>query len=336
MAQEYIGNINILCKNDIGSNYADVGGVQQPKNKGHREAYRIKPGESIMMLDRHSPLPPPPLLCPIKYNTYNPFDFKQDKHSVVKRLFEDIMTSEPRDTLFYNQALLILTKNTSRKKSVLKKIDHQCISCADEVYILHRNPRGQIYFMKDLHLHVHFTVSQVQRQVVDFVLEEKGGVVDIQPTENIIREDYAVWNKDDWDGKEGHKFLSDTSELIEKVFPGFQGMMKIPQKGDSRGTIAANLGLTVNDCNQYVHNRSTIFGNIRPYLIKLVRLCDRFYCVGFNVDISLIWYLILPSMVLTSQYVFVCSTTNCHWYTEGLHPRQKCAKVSRKTCCLHI
>lgn len=251
-------------------------GSRNAINEGRRKGHRIKPGESIMALDRHPcplPHPPPPPLCLLTYMPHNPFDFNhQDKNSIAKRLFEDIIASEPRDTLFHNQSLLILKNNS--KKSGLNKIDHRCISCADEVFMFQRNPLGQIYFMKDLHLHVHFTISQVQRQVVEFLCAEKGGLVDIQPTENLVREHYAIWNKDDWDGQGGHKFLSDTSELIEKIFPGFQGMMKIPQKGDNRGTIAANIGLTVNDCTQYGQNRSTIFGNIRPYLIKLVRFCD--------------------------------------------------------------
>jgi hypothetical protein len=252
-------------------------GSRNTMNEGRRKGHRIKPGESIMALDRHHPFPlpppPPPPLCPLKYMPHNPFDFnRQDQNSIAKLLFEDIISSEPRNTLFHNQSLLILKNNS--KKSGLKKIDHRCISCADEVFMVQRNPLGQIYFMKDLHLHVHFTISQVQRQVVEFLCAEKGGLVDIQPTENIVGEHYAIWNKDDWDGRGGHKFLSDTSELIEKIFPGFQGMMKIPQKGDNRGTIAANIGLTVNDCTQYGQNRSTIFGNIRPYLIKLVRFYD--------------------------------------------------------------
>jgi hypothetical protein len=192
-----------------------------------------------------------------------------DNVSLGEQLFQDIKMSKPQGTLFPNQYLLILKRSSQKKVS--KKIDFQCLTSADHAYVIKRNPKGQIYFITDLHLHVHCTISESQIGRLVDVITEKKEIRVILPTENLVRGDFAVWNTDhDYGTGDSPTFLADTSNLIERIFPGFQTGMNIPHELDSRGTIAANIGLTVNDCNQYVKNRSTIFGTIRPYLIKMV------------------------------------------------------------------
>jgi len=179
----------------------------------------------------------------------------------------------PADTLFNDQALVIL-KNPSRKPSSSSEdAKYENLINANEVIAILRNPEGQIYFAEDLHSHIHFTLGLPKLETMAKVRKDVPPVQIIRPTDNnVIKDDFFVWNKDGLPGddNEGFNFLSVTKEMIKDIFPGFSEVMKKPSNVDTRGTIATTLGFTTTDCNQYADNRSTILETVCPYLVKVV------------------------------------------------------------------
>jgi len=178
----------------------------------------------------------------------------------ARQLFAELENNQASKSLFNDQSLVVLMDSG---KNAHRAIKHDCLLQDEGVRIVKRNPDGQIYFVEDLHKHVHCSVSSKQSADLQKVCKN---VEVIETNANVFQKDFAVWNADD----EEHPFLEDTAKLIQKVFAGFQTAMKVPKKDDVRGTIATNVGLTTTDCNQYSENRTTILETVKPFLTKLV------------------------------------------------------------------
>ena len=180
----------------------------------------------------------------------------------ARQLFSEFEHNQASKSLFNDQSLVILVDSG---KNASRVINHDCLLKNEGVRIVKRNPNGQIYFVEDLHKHVHCSASSKQSADIHNVCKN---VEVIETDANVFQEDFAVWNVDD----EEHPFLEDTAKLIEKVFVGFQTAMEVPKKDNARGTIATNVGLTTTDCHQYSENRTTILETIKPFLTKLVSI----------------------------------------------------------------
>jgi len=178
----------------------------------------------------------------------------------ARRLFAKFQNNEASRSPFNDQSLVVLADSGKKAHRAIK---HDCLIKNEGVRIVKRNPNGQIYFVEDLHKHVHCTASSKQSADLQTVCKN---VEVIETNANVFQEDFAVWNVDD----EEHPLLEDTAKLIQKVFVGFQTAMQVPQKDNVRGTIATNVGLTRTDSNQYSENRTTILETVKPFLTKLV------------------------------------------------------------------
>ena len=169
-------------------------------------------------------------------------------------LYNEIHSLEASKCLFKDQALTIFkhSKLKGERKKKKKSSRFEEILGADEVYVLERNPKSQIYFCKDLHSHLHGTIGLPTVSKLEEICKD---VRVIKSTENFISDEVAVLNMDLEGGKDSG-FLATITSLMKDMMPGFGKAMKRPSKDDKRGTLSCNIGLTTNDAMQYSKVRS--------------------------------------------------------------------------------
>ena len=227
------------------------------RTRSARRRNVIKREEALLAQPETYPNPQSDSSSPKKENSSSSLENVEEPD---RRLFAELENNQASKSLFNDQSLIILVDSGKKAHRAIK---HDCLVKNEGVRIVKRNPNGQIYFVEDLHKHVHCSASSKQSADLQKVCKN---VEVIETDANVFQEDFAVWNADD----EEHPFLEDTATLIQKVFVGFQTAMQVPKKHNARGTIATNVGLTTTDCHQYSENRTTILETVKPYLTKLV------------------------------------------------------------------
>mmetsp|Transcript_15718 Transcript_15718/g.22905 ORF Transcript_15718/g.22905 Transcript_15718/m.22905 type:complete len:1233 (+) Transcript_15718:117-3815(+) len=207
----------------------------------------------------------------------------------VRKVFLGIDNSSREYVPFEKQYFVILQGNYKDNKSWFKgkgnkkkHPDHHCLLNAEKIVIIQRSPEGQLYVALKLEKYPHFTIGPEHYEELRQLFSEKIEYIssdeisyecahqDDGPSSVVVRN--KVLNADGvlaGAPTKENEVIDKARDLIVELMPIVFKTMKVPpKKGNKRGTISANIGLSATNSANYKHNRTTIFGNIKPSLIN--------------------------------------------------------------------